>query len=29
VQITGKPTAIQTFLKSIEVFPPIPADAHA
>jgi DNA-binding HxlR family transcriptional regulator len=29
VQITGKPTAIQAFLKSIEVFPPVPADAHA
>jgi DNA-binding HxlR family transcriptional regulator len=29
VQITGKPTAIRTFLESIEVFPPVPADAHA
>jgi DNA-binding HxlR family transcriptional regulator len=29
VQITGKPTAIRAFLKSIEVFPPIPADTHA
>jgi len=29
VQITGKPAAIRAFLKSLEVFPPIPADAHA
>jgi DNA-binding HxlR family transcriptional regulator len=29
VSITGKPAAIRTFLESIEVFPPAPADAHA
>jgi hypothetical protein len=29
VQITGKPTAIRAFLKSIEVFPPVPSDAQA
>jgi DNA-binding HxlR family transcriptional regulator len=29
VQITGKRAAIRTFLKSIEVFPPVLADAHA
>jgi DNA-binding HxlR family transcriptional regulator len=28
VQITGKPTAIRVFLKAIEVFPPVPADAQ-
>jgi DNA-binding HxlR family transcriptional regulator len=29
VQITGKPAAIRAFLKSIEVFPPVPSDAQA
>jgi DNA-binding HxlR family transcriptional regulator len=29
VQITGKSAAIRAFLKSIEVFPPVPADAKA
>lgn len=29
VQITGKPAAIRTFLKSIEVFPPVPFDPQA
>jgi DNA-binding HxlR family transcriptional regulator len=29
VQITGKPAAIRAFLKSIEVFPPVPADMQA
>jgi hypothetical protein len=29
VQITGKPAAIRTFLKSIEVFPPAPPDVYA
>jgi hypothetical protein len=29
VQITGKPAAIRAFLKSIEVFPPVPSFAQA
>ena len=29
LQITGKPAAIRAFLKSIEVFPPVPSAAQA